>query len=140
MLFRSAVNRVIVENAAEARCVWGSFSEETCDKCLRTNPRIGLIFSMLTVVKLYLLFYLGLLPFVQLDATHLELPMPSIFLEDKFRSREGNVGMARKPKWIIRMLDWILMSPTLFQHLDKRGVTVYLWVLNQPSQFERAFR
>jgi len=31
------------------------------------------------------------------------------------------------------------MSPMLFLHLQKRGVTTYLWVLNHEDQFERAF-
>jgi len=31
------------------------------------------------------------------------------------------------------------MSPILFLHLEKRGITTYLWVLNNENQFERAF-
>ena len=41
--------------------------------------------------------------------------------------------------WILRLIDWLLMSPQLFLHLEKRGVTTYLWVLNNEDQFERAF-
>ena len=36
-------------------------------------------------VKLYLLFYTGLLPFVPLKETHLEIPMPSIFYDNNYR-------------------------------------------------------
>ena len=37
------------------------------------------------------------------------------------------------------MIDWFLMSPVLFDHLDRRGISVYLWVLNEEEHFERAF-
>ena len=133
-----AVNTVILDNHAEKRCVWGSFSDETTRRCYNINPDIGILFSMREVVKLYIMFYLGLLPFISIKQTHLELPLPSIFLNQRFRSRDGNVGIARISPWIIRTLDWLLMSPALFHHLDQRGVTVYLWVLNTEDQYQRA--
>jgi len=133
------VNKIIVENGAEERCVWGNFSSSTTELCYSTNPRIGLLFSSLQFVKLYLLFYTGLLPFVNIKETHLEIPMPSVFLDEKFRSKDGNVGLARMSPWLTRLIDWLLMSPQLFLHLEKRGVTTYLWVLNTEDQFEKAF-
>ena len=48
--------------------------------------------------------------------------------------------MAQLPPLLIRLADWLLMSPVLFSHLERRGVTVYLWVLNTEEQYERAFR
>jgi len=133
------VNQIIVENSAEDRCVWGNFSASTTELCYSTNPRIGLLFSSLQFMKLYLMFYTGLLPFVDIKETHLEIPMPSVFLDEKFRSKDGNVGLAKMSPWILRLIDWLLMSPQLFLHLEKRGVTTYLWVLNNEDQFERAF-
>lgn len=134
-----AVNKIIVDNDAETRCVWGSFSRETTERCHLTNPNIGLIFSMARVLRLYLTFYLGLLSFIPIKETHLELPLPSIFFDDKFRSDEGNVGIAKMAVGVLRIIDWFLMSPVLFDHLDRRGILVYLWVLNDEKHFERAF-
>jgi len=133
------VNKIIVENNAEERCVWGNFSSTTTELCYSTNPRVGLLFSSLRFVKLYILFYTGLLPFVHIKESHLEIPMPSVFLNEKFRTKDGNVGLARLAPWITNLVDWVLMSPMLFLHLQKRGVTTYLWVLNTEDQFERAF-
>lgn len=133
------VNEVVSEAKAEERCVWGNFSKRTTELCYAKNPRIGLLFSSLQFVKLYILFYIGLLPFVRFKETHLEIPMPSIFLNEKFRSKDGNVGMAKFSPWIVKAVDWLLMSPQLFLHLNKRGITVYLWVLNTEDQFEKAF-
>ena len=51
----------------------------------------------------------------------------------------GNVGLAKFSPWVLMVVDWLLMSPMLFLHLQKRGVTTYLWVLNTDQQFQRAF-
>lgn len=134
------VNKIIVENNAEDRCVWGNFSRDTTESCYLTNPRVGLLFSSVQFLKLYLLFYTGLLPFIKVKETHLEIPMPSVFLDEKFRSKDGNVGLAKFPPWLIKMVDWLLMSRQLFLHLDKRGITTYLWVLNSEDQYEKAFK
>ena len=51
----------------------------------------------------------------------------------------GNVGIAKISPIVLKIIDWIMMSPRLFSHLDKRGVTTYLWVLNNEEDYERAF-
>jgi len=134
-----AVNKIIVKHGAEKRCVWGNFSSQTTERCYQVNPDIGLLFSALSVIKLYLLFYSGLIPFVDLKETHLEIPMPSVFFNDEYRAAHGNVGLAKFSPVLIRLLDFVLMSPVLFRHLSNRGVTVYLWTLNTEEEFERAF-
>ena len=55
----------------------------------RENPRIGLFFSAPRMLKLLILFYTGLLPFVPLRETHFEIPMLSIFLKNNFA--RGNI-------------------------------------------------
>jgi len=134
------VNKIIVDNKAEGRCVWGNFSSVTTERCYSTNPRVGLLFSSVQFLKLYILFYTGLLPFVNLKETHLEIPMPSVFLDENFRTKAGNVSLAKFTPWITKLIDWLLMCPQLFLHLQKRGVTTYLWVLNNEEQFEKAFK
>ena len=135
-----AVNKILVEKNAEGRCVWGNFSARTTEACYQANPNIGLLFSAPQVLKLYLLFYSGLIPFLDLKETHLEIPMPSVFLNPEYRAAHGNVGVAKLSPWLIRLLDQVLMSPLLFRHLSQRGITVYLWTLNSEEQFARAFQ
>ena len=76
------------------RCVWGNFSSTTTELCYSTNPRVGLLFSSLRFVKLYILFYTGLLPFVHIKESHLEIPMPSVFLNEKFRTSKKLISVA----------------------------------------------
>jgi hypothetical protein len=47
---------------------------------------MGLFFSFAEFLKLLLLFYTGLLPFLSLKETHLEVPMLSVFLSSNFAS------------------------------------------------------
>ena len=61
-------------------------------------------------VKLYILFYTGLLPFVPLKETHLEIPMPSIFYDNNYRfspimiTRDEHVLIVSgflRPTWVL---------------------------------------
>jgi len=134
------VDYIIRQHKAEDRCVWGNFNQETTENCYDKNPDVGILFSMSRVVKLYILFYTGFLPFVSLKETHLEIPMPSSFLNPMYRTPEGNVNLARLSPLMLSLIDWLLMSPLLFRHLKSRGVYTYLWVLNNEEEYEKAFR
>jgi len=134
------VDQVVRAQEAQHRCVWGSsVSGRSTQWCHEANPNLGLFFSFPRFFKLYLLFYTGLLPFVPLKETHLELPMPSIFYDEKYRTPEGNVKLAKMPPLILYLADTLLMSPLLFRHLAARGIHTYVWVLNKESEYERAF-
>uniref|UniRef100_A0A1B6CX85 GP-PDE domain-containing protein n=1 Tax=Clastoptera arizonana TaxID=38151 RepID=A0A1B6CX85_9HEMI len=78
------VDKLIREYHREDYTVWGNFSETITKKCYEQNPNICLLFSMRRVIYLMLLFYTGLLPFVPLKETHLEIFLPSIFLRFTF--------------------------------------------------------
>ena len=51
----------------------------------------------------------------------------------------GNVGIARTAVGVLRIIDWFLMSPVLFDNLERRGIHGCLWVLNDEEHFDRAF-
>ena len=56
------------------RTAWGSFNHETSTMCAEANPRAGLLFSFRRVLTVLGMFYLGLLPFVDVPETHFEIP------------------------------------------------------------------
>ncbi len=45
----------------------------------------------------------------------------------------------RSRRLLIWLLDSLLTSRLLFRHLRKRGIHVYLWVLNDDDDYRRAF-
>ena len=56
---------------------------------------------------------------------------------DCLRTPEANVGLGKLPKWSLCLADYIMMSPTLFSHLHRRGIHTYLWVLNSEEEYAR---
>lgn len=130
-----AVSEIVERYQALDTTVWGSFRQNTTDLCHATNPNIGLFASFPRVLKILVLFYLGLLPFVPLKETHFEIPMPRIYATSVIR--DPNQGVIRSI--LARVANFLLMSPILFKHLEKRGIQTYIWVLNNEDEFERAY-
>uniref|UniRef100_A0A8C8DVY5 Glycerophosphodiester phosphodiesterase domain containing 1 n=2 Tax=Oryzias sinensis TaxID=183150 RepID=A0A8C8DVY5_9TELE len=108
------VSELIVKYNRQHLTVWGNSSNQVVKKCYKENPQIPVLFSLPRVLQLLALFYSGLLPFVPIKEQFLEIPMPSIITN-------------------------LLMRKALFQHLTARGIQVYIWVLNDEEDFQRAF-
>jgi len=75
------VNELIVKYKRENITVWGSFSEEVTQKCLKLNPNVEAYFSLKGCVKLLVLMFTGLLPFWPLKESYLEILMPNFLLK-----------------------------------------------------------
>ncbi|KAK0138406.1 Lysophospholipase D GDPD1 [Merluccius polli] len=110
------VSEMVIKYDREHLTVWGNSSNKIAKKCYKENPRIPVLFSLPRVLQLLGLFYTGLLPFVPLKEQFLEIPMPSIITN-------------------------ILFSPTLgyFSISSLFWDQVYIWVLNDDEDFQRAF-
>nr|CAD7262540.1 unnamed protein product [Timema shepardi]CAD7567876.1 unnamed protein product [Timema californicum] len=130
------VSDLIKQYHREEITVWGNFSDVITRKCYSENPRVNLLFSMWRVVNLVALLYSGLLPFVPLKETHLEIFLPSIYSR-----RKNNLSAAFLPMsgLLVKMVDVLLMRRSLFEHLSKRGIQCYMWVLNSEDEFKTAF-
>lgn len=128
------VSALVAKYDRENLTVWGNASNQVVKKCYKENPRIPVLFSFPRVLQLMGLFYTGLLPFVPLKEQFLEIPMPSILT----KMRDPN-GWTRSQRIIIWLADTLLMRKALFNHLNARGIQVYIWVLNEEEDFQRAF-
>ncbi|KAF6720920.1 Glycerophosphodiester phosphodiesterase domain-containing protein 1 [Oryzias melastigma] len=128
------VSELIVKYDRQHLTVWGNSSNQVVKKCYKENPQIPVLFSFPRVLQLLALFYSGLLPFVPIKEQFLEIPMPSIITKLK----DPN-GLTRTQRFTIWLADTLLMRKALFQHLTARGIQVYIWVLNDEEDFQRAF-
>ncbi|GFQ92850.1 lysophospholipase D GDPD1 [Trichonephila clavata] len=131
------VNELIKEYNRENLTVWGNFSNDVTKKCYNLNPQIPIYFSAKRVLFLVFLTYNGLLPFIPLRESCLELLMPSVILKNP------SMMISRDKFWspyIVWLIDKLLMRKALFEHLSKRGIQTYFWVLNDEEDFERAFK
>ncbi|KRY93709.1 U4/U6 small nuclear ribonucleoprotein Prp31, partial [Trichinella pseudospiralis] len=106
---------IVSTSKRENSVAWGNFDEKIVRKLHKANQNVDLICSTRTVLKIIFLFYIGLLPFIPLKENFLELP-------------------------VLTTLYKLLLNPVLFKHLKKRGMQIFLWVLNTPEEFEHAFR
>lgn len=130
------VNALIQEYKREEWTAWGNLSATVAEKLYKTNPNIPLIFSMRRVAVLVFLFYTGLLPFVPIKESLLEVIMPSIILD----KRNFRGDFTKLQTILFKIIDILLMRPALIHHLERRGIQTYLWVLNSEEEFDRAFR
>ncbi|XP_055334837.1 lysophospholipase D GDPD1-like isoform X2 [Paramacrobiotus metropolitanus] len=131
----SKVSDLVKEFKREHLTVWGNFRDLITQKCYHENPHIPLLFSIKRVVATVALFYTGLLPFLPIKEQFFEVCMPSIFLD-----QDTNFEIAkRSTRFYVWFIDKILMRKSLFDHLRKRGIQVYIWVLNTEDEFRRAF-
>lgn len=131
-------NDLIKEHNREDLCIWGSRMSRVVDKLYKLNPDIPVFFSIKRVLVLLFWYYTGLLPFIPLKEAALEILMPSLAL----RSVDGSSPWANtwKLRLAVRILDILLMRPSLFHHLERRGIQTYLWVLNEEQDWDRAFK
>lgn len=129
------VSNLIRKYDREELTVWGNFSHRVCQKCLAHNPNIPMLFSIKQVIWTVALFYTGLLPFVRLKPQFFEVMMPAVFA----RLHPDLLQTTRKRKLLVWLADKLLLNRSLFEHLRKRGVYVFLWVVNEPDDFELAF-
>ena len=126
------VNKLVTKYGRENRTVWGNFSDKTTTKCYATNPQIGLLFSVKRVLMLLIYFYTGLLPYITLKETHLEIPMPLLAY------KKYGPEITKTQKTLATLSNALLMRKTLFDHLSQRGIQTYVWVLNEEEDFEKA--
>lgn len=130
------VNDLIVEYKRETLTAWGNRSSKVTNKLYKTNPSVPLIFSLKGVALLLFTFYTGIMPFLPMKESLFEVLMPSSMLSEGKFTRP----LSRKMRIIVKIIDVLLMRPALIQHLEKRGIQTYLWVLNSEEEFERAFK
>lgn len=81
-------------------------------------------------------FYTGLLPFLPLRESCLEIVMPSVFIDNPHVLHRPTA----RQRLLLRIIDFGVMNRFLFAHLPKRGIHVYVWVLNSEAEFGRALR
>ncbi|XP_061924166.1 lysophospholipase D GDPD1 isoform X1 [Entelurus aequoreus] len=133
-LIKKQVSELVCNYNREHLTVWGNASNQIVKKCFKENPRIPVLFSFPRVLLLLGLFYTGLLPFVPLKEQFLEIPMPTIIT--KLRDPHS---ITKSQLFLTWLADSLLMRKALFQHLTARGIQVYIWVLNDEEDFQRAF-
>ncbi|KAK4316078.1 hypothetical protein Pmani_012722 [Petrolisthes manimaculis] len=129
------VSELVKKYQREHLTVWGNMKDIVTQKCYKENPNVCLLFSARRVCILLLLLYTGVLPFIPLKETHLEIFMPAHML----KIYGSHFGVKWWHAWVAKIANMLLIRRSLFEHLSKRGVQTYLWVMNTEDDFRLAF-
>ncbi|KAL2101816.1 hypothetical protein ACEWY4_003577 [Coilia grayii] len=118
----------------EAITVWATIDDHLMSKCRKQNSDMPYIFTIRRGLLLLVLFYTGLLPFIPLRENLLQFYLPRIF--NRKYTPEMNI---LKNKFVVFLVEMVLMRKALLTHLVKRGIQVHLFVCNEDSDIQAAF-
>ncbi|XP_039620894.1 lysophospholipase D GDPD3-like [Polypterus senegalus] len=129
------VSDLVKKYDRESRTVWASVKSDIMKKCRAENPNMPTMFTFQRGLLLLLMYYTGLLPFVPLSESFLQTYMPSIINRTYTPS-----SVLLRNSFLIKIADKITMRKSLLRHLQQRGIQIHLFVLNEESDFRRAFQ
>ncbi|CAF1047076.1 unnamed protein product [Adineta ricciae] len=127
------VSDLIQKYRREHITIWGSFSHAICRKLTLQNPRIVRFCSFKEAAYVVFAYWTGLLPFLPLTPGAFEVPIPG----EVFQKFTENINW--KFKVILYLAERILNNKSMFAHLQRRGIPVYVWILNNDREFQYAF-
>lgn len=124
------VSSLVAEYNRYSNTIWGNMNQAVTERLYKVNPRVMMFMSIRKVVWVVISFYLGIIGYVPIKESVLEIPMPSVMVETFMLSGWQRV--------LGHVIHWLLMNRLFFWHLRQRGIRVVVWVLNQPHQFSEA--
>ena len=105
-LIPELLHELIKKYEREENTCWGSLRHESINqKLYGLNNKIPLFFSKVGILKIYVFYYLGLLPFVPIKESVLQVPMD------------------------VPGMQWSFLSSMLFYHLNARGIPALVFKL-----------
>ncbi|CAF0766022.1 unnamed protein product [Adineta ricciae] len=128
------ISKLVQDYNRQHLTYWGSFNHNTCKKLSAQNPRIVRFCSMKEAAGIVLSYWFGLLPFIPLQAGAFEVPIPG----EVFRKTTANLTF--KFRIMYYFAERALNNRKMFKHLQRRGIPVYVWILNNNEEFEYAFK
>ncbi|KAK7070423.1 Lysophospholipase D gdpd1 [Halocaridina rubra] len=129
------VSELVKKYHREHITVWGNVKDVVTQKCYKENPNMCLLFSSRRVCLTLFQLYTGILPFMPVKETHLEIFMPIVMM----RIYSHHFGYKWWHTVVAHIANTLLIRRCLFEHLAKRGVQTYLWVMNSEEDFRLAF-
>ena len=141
-----AVESVIRSNDAMDNVIWGSVKTEGARAVaarIRADDRCLRFLSGREALMLILYYVSGLLPFMPVPFTALEIPLLTTHMSNTIRqmitSQHKTFLRRAMAETLITAYDWISTRPSLIHHLQARNTFVCFWVLNDADDFRRAY-
>uniref|UniRef100_A0A673JM86 Glycerophosphodiester phosphodiesterase domain-containing protein 1-like n=1 Tax=Sinocyclocheilus rhinocerous TaxID=307959 RepID=A0A673JM86_9TELE len=108
--------------------------KENNSMLIEKNSSMPYMFTVKRALKLLLLYYTGLLPFVPLGESFLQFYLPQII------NREYIPEMwILRSRLVIFLIERLTLRKGMFKHLRDRGIQIHLFVCNEEQDIEAAF-
>lgn len=118
----------------EAISVWASADSTIMKMCHKTNSSMPYMFTIKRCLKMLLLYYTGLLPFVPLGESFLQFYLPQII------NREYIPEMwIMRSRLVVFLFERLTLRKGMFKHLRDRGIQIHLFVCNKEEDIKIAF-
>jgi glycerophosphoryl diester phosphodiesterase len=139
------VLRVVDKYGRRSQCIWFSLDEATNLKLRsleRGESRLAVITSIPGMLRVFMLYYTGLLPFLSLDCDFFGITVEEITLDVIRREK----ALKNLPDIVKRVLAFMfggkpskaMLCPALFTHLRKRGIGVLFLGVNHEDDLRTA--
>jgi len=119
--------------------VLGAMSQKKTDQIRKLNPNTLTFCSIGSYFGVMLLYMFGLLPFFPVAFNFFSVGKRTVEMRQMSKNPPKEIKSPRLIKIAMAVMgffDWI--SGPLFRHLQKRGIVVVWWVLNDPQDFKEA--
>lgn len=139
------VLRIVSAMGKTHQALWFSLDETVNAKLrLRGAEALPLITSIQGMLRVFLLYYMGLLPFVNVNCDVFGITMEEVNLEVVRRE----AALKSLPDWLKRVIAFVfggkpsraMLCPSLFRHLRRRGVPVWFLGVNSEEDLRIAQR
>lgn len=136
------VHKLIEMKDRKERIVWFSLSTGICKKLRMYDPSMPTIVSA-PEVFLYLIFhYFGMLPFVTIPFCIFGITLQDL----PYERLKNEKALAAIPNWVKLIISyavqgcppWLLASPSMFRHLQERGVPIWFLGCNEDRHLSAA--
>ncbi|KTF80755.1 hypothetical protein cypCar_00023813 [Cyprinus carpio] len=118
----------------EAISVWASVDSTIMENCRKTNSSMPYMFTVKRALKMLLLYYTGLLPFVPLGESFLQFYLPQIINREYIPET-----WILRSRLVIFLIERLTLRKGMFKHLRDRGIQIHLFVCNEEQDIEAAF-
>ncbi|EGR31455.1 hypothetical protein IMG5_109040 [Ichthyophthirius multifiliis] len=121
---------------------WGSFDYKFAKKIMEKNKEIPRFFSRQEYIKIYFSYIFGILPFLNLKAQIFQVPFYTLeYYEWKKKEAQNSNLNTLMVNIVFTYLKFFnSIQKGINQHLNKRGILVYYWVLNDEKYFQQALQ
>uniref|UniRef100_A0A9J7XG41 Glycerophosphodiester phosphodiesterase domain containing 3a n=1 Tax=Cyprinus carpio carpio TaxID=630221 RepID=A0A9J7XG41_CYPCA len=108
--------------------------KENNSMLIEKNSSMPYMFTVKRALKMLLLYYTGLLPFVPLGESFLQFYLPQIINREYIPET-----WILRSRLVIFLIERLTLRKGMFKHLRDRGIQIHLFVCNEEQDIEAAF-